>query len=271
MVKIAAVQRSSAGSKEHNIDESLAFARRAARRMPDLDLVLFPEYNNFMAPSPGESLKYAETLDGPYVTAMRDLARELHCYVHTGSFSERVGNKVKNTILVFDREGELAGRYSKIHLSDAMGFKESDYVSAGDELGLVDTDFGRLGICVCYDLRFPEQTRSMAVAGADILLISALWPCGNPLPPRTGHWDVLTRACAIHNLCYVVACNQFGPVGGEIPFGDSRVIDPWGAVIAQASEGTQIVLARLDMEYQRRIRESVATYENRRPELYRLV
>ena len=223
-----------------------------------------------MPPSPQESYQYSETLDGLYITTMKALAKELHCYIDVGSFCERAGDKVKNTVVVIDREGEIAGTYSKVHLADAMGFKESDYVCPGDQLGLVDTDFGKLGVFVCYDMRFAEMSRSLALRGAEIMVISADWPCGDRLPPRTGHWDVFTRATALHNLCHVVACNQFGEVGGETPFGDSRVVDPWGQVIAQAGEGTRIVLAELDMDYQEKIRLRVAIPQNRRPDVYKL-
>lgn len=269
-VKVALIQRCSAGSKEHNLEEITALAREAAAKCPGLDLIMFPEYNNFMPPSPQESYHYSETLDGMYITAMRALAKELGCYIDTGSFCERAGDKVKNTVVVIDRQGEIAGTYSKVHLADAMGFKESDYVCSGDQLGLVDTDFGKLGVFVCYDMRFAEMSRSLALRGAEIMAISADWPCGDRLPPRTGHWDVFTRATALHNLCHVLACNQYGEVGGEIPFGDSRVVDPWGQVIAQAGEGTRIVLAELDMDYQEKIRQRVAIPNNRRPDVYKL-
>ena len=270
MIKIALIQRSADGTKEHNREESLFLARKAADQFHGLDMIVFPEYNAGVAPSPDRAYEIAEEIDGPYVSSLRRLAAELEVNINTGSFAERAANgKTLNTILIIDRKGQIAGRYSKIHLSDAMGFKESDYVQAGDSLGLVETDFGKLGLFVCYDMRFPELSRSLALQGADLLCVSAMWPCGNPLPPRTDHWDVLTRAAAIHNLCHVVACNQCGEVCGERPFGRSCVVDPWGTVLAQSGAGTNIVYAELNMDYQRDVRASVATYENRRPEFYR--
>lgn len=271
MIKVAVIQRSASGTKPHNIEESVRLARRAASQYLGLDLIVYPEDNNAFEPTPTEAYETAETIDGPYVSAMRQVAKELGVNINIGSFTEKLENgKVCNTLLVLNRQGEIAGRYSKIHLSDAMGFKESDYVQHGDSLSLIETDIGKLGIIICYDMRFPEQARSLALQGADILCVSALWPCGNPLPSRTDHWDVLTRATAIYNLSYVVAANQFGKVSGETPFGRSCIVDPWGTVLAQAGEGTQIIYSELDMDYQKKIRQSVATFENRRPDLYKL-
>jgi len=270
MVKVAAIQRAVSLENEVNIKESLELGRRAVREHPGLDLMVFPEYNSSCAFDSPRIHDYAETMDGPYVTAMRELARESGCYVQTGTFIEEAGEKVRNTTLVIDRNGGIAGKYSKIHMSDAFGNMESATISAGSERCIVDTDFGRLGLFICFDLRFPELSRSLTLDGADILVISAMWPCGASLPLRDGHWDVLTRANAIYNLSYVIACNEYRQAGSEAHFGMSRIIDPWGEVISHASNRTCIVYGELDMEYQKKIRDDANTFNCRRPDMYRV-
>ena len=269
MIKVAAVQRCSNGTKEFNINETVSLIRKACSEHPGLDLIVFPEDNNAFEPTHEEALASAETLDGPYITALRKVAAELKVNVHTGSFTEKASDgRVRNTLAIIGRDGNICGTYSKIHLADMMGFKESACVEPGSKLGLIETDIGKIGVMICYDMRFPELGRSLALAGADYIVACSLWPCGAPLPQRIDHYNILARATAIQNLCYVVACNQYGEVGGERPFGESCIIDPWGNVMTHAGEGTQIIYAEFDPEYQKKVRAGIATWENRRPELY---
>lgn len=271
MIKVAAIQRSANGTKEFNIEESCALARRAAATYPGLDLIVFPEDNACFEPTHEETLLSAETMDGPYMTAMKALAKELKVNIHTGSFSEKAGDgHIRNTVAIVGRDGEVCGTYHKIHLADMMGFKESAYVEAGNELGLIKTDIGTIGCMICYDLRFPELARSLCLEGADFIVSCSLWPCGRPLPQRIDHYNILARATAIQNLTYVIACNQYGEVGGERPFGESCIVDPWGNVNAHAGEGTQIIFSELDMDYQKKARDGVASWANRRPDVYKL-
>ena len=133
-----------------------------------------------------------------------------------------------------------------------------------------DTDIGRVGILVCYDLRFPELARGMVQDGADILFVPAFFPAGNPLPPRTDHWDTLVNSTALLNLTYVVAVNQYGKMSTELPFGRSCVVDPWGTVVAQCPNRVSIAYAELDTEYQKQVREKIGSWNNRRPDIYTL-
>ncbi|MDA8229611.1 MAG: hypothetical protein M0T74_18310 [Desulfitobacterium hafniense] len=151
---------------------------------------------------------------------------------------------------------------------DAMSYKESKYIQPGNSIAVFDTDFGRIGMMVCYDLRFPELARTMALQGADIIFVPAAFPAGSPLPPRTDHWDILTQSTALYNTVYLIAANQFGNVGRENPFGRSCIIDPWGTRIVQASGREEIIYGTLDLDYQRSVRESLAVWQNRRPEIY---
>lgn len=203
--------------------------------MPDLDLILLPECVDFLARSPEEALTLAQPIPGPYTMRMSRLARELHVNLVPGSITERTeSGKVRNTTVWIDREGKILGRYSKLHLFDALNYRESDHVQAGDEICLLDTDIGRVGIQICYDCRFPELARTQVLKGADLLCVMACFPLGAPLPVRTEHWDLLIDSMALLNQTWVCAANQLGAVAGQHPFGRSRITDPWGTAVAVA-------------------------------------
>lgn len=271
-VKVALCQRGVTGSKDQNIAETVSMIEEAAEHCPGLDLIIFPEYNYYEALSLEEARANSETMDGRYITEMKKQARRFGVNLIPGSFAETCGEKVKNTCALIDRSGEVAGSYSKVHLMDAIGIRESDAAVPGDKLGVFDTDFGRIGLMVCFDLRFPEQPRSMVLQGADIIFCAASFPTGSPLPPRTDHWDLLVQSTALLNLTWTCAVNQFGSIcgGTENPFGRSMVVDPWGIVTASALGRRDIVYATLDMQHQKEIRGRVATWNCRRPDIYTL-
>ena len=271
-VKVALCQRGVTGSKEQNIAETVSMIEEAAEHCPGLDLIIFPEYNYYEALSLEEARANSETMDGRYITEMKKQARRFGVNLIPGSFAETCGEKVKNTCALIDRSGDVAGSYSKVHLMDAIGIRESDAAVPGDKLGVFDTDFGRIGLMVCFDLRFPEQPRSMVLQGADIIFCAASFPTGSPLPPRTDHWDLLVQSTALLNLTWTCAVNQFGSIcgGTENPFGRSMVVDPWGIVTASALGRRDIVYATLDMQHQKEIRGRVATWHCRRPDIYTL-
>lgn len=270
-VKVALCQRSGYASKEENRKATVAMVEEAVQNCPNLDVVAFPEYSYYLYDDEADGLKSAESLDGPYVTAMRELAKKHRVNLLPGTFTEPASeHKIRNTSVFINREGEIIGKYSKIHLMDAIGMKESDTTEPGNELSVFDTDFGRVGMMVCFDLRFPELARTMVLKGADTIFCMANFAVGTPLPPRTDHWDLLVRSTALYNLTWMCAVNQYGNNGDEHPFGRSMVADPWGTVVAQASGGMGIVYATLDMEYQDKVRDSVATWRCRRPDIYDL-
>ena len=271
-VKVALCQRGVTGSKEQNIAETVSMIEEAAEHCPGLDLIIFPEYNYYESLSLEEARANSETMDGRYITEMKKQARRFGVNLIPGSFAETCGEKVKNTCALIDRSGEVAGSYSKVHLMDAIGIRESDAAVPGDKLGVFDTDFGRIGLMVCFDLRFPEQPRSMVLQGADIIFCAASFPTGSPLPPRTDHWDLLVQSTALLNLTWTCAVNQFGSIcgGTENPFGRSMVVDPWGIVTASALGRRDIVYATLDMQHQKEVRGRVATWNCRTPDIYTL-
>lgn len=270
-VNVAVVQRSGAGAKQENIREMTFSVETAVKNFPQLDVIVFPEYCYFAPTTMEESKQAAEEIPGPFTKAMSTLAKKYNINIIPGTFIENAkSGRIHNACVFIDRHGEILATYRKIHLMDAIGYKESDYVEAGKEMCVFDSDIGRVGMMVCYDLRFPELARSMVLKGADILFVPSAFPSGDPLPPRTDHWDILVRSAALYNLTYVVVANQFGPLNDDNLFGRSSIVDPWGTVISSASGRQDIIYATLDMGFQKQVRDKVATWINRKPEVYDL-
>jgi len=215
----------------------------------------------------------AEPLDGPTVAWARALARELGVELVPGSLLERLEgeDKLANTSLHIDAEGEVRASYRKLHMFDVevggRRYRESELELAGEEIVLSHTAQGAgLGLTVCYDLRFPELYRILAVRGAELITV----PAAFTLPTTRDHWEVLLRARAIENQLYVIAANQYGPhPAGQHSGGRSMIVDPWGIVLAQAPDGEGYVIAEADLEREREIRSSLPSLANRRAESYR--
>ncbi len=269
-IKVAVIQMGADGDKSENLHKALSLIDQAIERHPGLDLVVLPEYCNG-EPTPSNVKKIAEPIPGQFSQAMSAKARSKEVNLVSGSFAEASADgRAYNTTLVFDRRGMEIGRYRKTHLMDALAFRETAFMAPGDELCLCETDFGRLGVMVCYDMRFPEMARSLALGGAGVIAIPAAFPSGDLLPPRTDHWEILTTSTALYNLCYVVAANQFGRLGKDRPFGRSAIVDPWGIAVAKAQGREDIVCGEIDLEYVSALRRRLPTLEMRRPELYKL-
>ncbi len=215
----------------------------------------------------------AESLAGPTVAWARGLARELGVELVPGSLLELLEGeeKLANTSLHIDAEGEVRAVYRKLHMFDVeVGgrvYRESELELPGEEIVLSHTSAGvGLGLTVCYDLRFPELYRILAVQGAQLITV----PAAFTLPTTRDHWEVLLRARAIENQLFVIAANQFGPhPAGQHSGGRSMIVDPWGIVLAQAPDGEGYVLAEADMARLQQIRASLPSLANRRAESYR--
>lgn len=273
MINVAICQCASVGSPEENLNSMASMALEAVKSHKDLDLVVFPEYAYYSPLDIEESKKVAIDLnkDHPFITKMKEIAKEYKVNIIPGSFAEKAeDDRVRNTSIFINREGQIIGKYSKIHLMDAASYKESSYVSPGDKMCLVDADFGRIGLMVCYDLRFPELARSMCLQGAKFIVVPSMFPSGQPLPPRVDDWDLLIRSTALTNLTYVVAANQFGSVHKDNPFGRSAIVDPRGTIVSGASGRVGIIYGSIDLDYQKQVQENLAVWINRRPDVYRL-
>jgi predicted amidohydrolase len=267
---VAALQMTSTADIERNLGIAESLVARAAER--GAQLAALPENFAFLR-SEGEPVPEPQALDGPWVRRMREAARRHRVAVLLGSLPERVAGdaRVHNTSVLLDAQGETVAVYRKIHLFDIdipgmEHLKESRAVRAGDEPVVADLplDGGpplRIGLTICYDLRFPELYRLLARRGARILAVPSAFT------ERTGkdHWEVLLRARAIENLAYVVAPAQVGVHGrGRASHGHALVVDPWGAVIAQVADGEGIALAELDFDRQDRLRRELHALDHRR-------
>jgi predicted amidohydrolase len=267
-LRVACVQINSSPSKAENLERMEPLVARAAAT--GADLVLLPEKWNGLG-SHEILLDVAEALDGgETVEAMSRWSRTHGVTLVGGSIAERREgrDKLANTCVVFDPDGEVAAVYRKIHMFDVevggVVYRESEIEEPGDGPVSCEVEGWRLGLTVCYDLRFPELYRILAVEGAELVTV----PAAFTLFTGKDHWELLLRARAVENQSYVVAANQWGAVEGKASYGRSSIVDPWGVVLAQAPDGDGVVSAELDRAHMERIRRSVPSLANRQPAAY---
>jgi len=265
----AAVQLTSTADRERNLETADRLTRAAAAA--GASLVLLPEKWSVLG-TPEQTAAGAEPFDGPALTWARAIARELGIDLVAGSIAERVEGQEKgsNTSVHIGPDGEVRATYRKMHMFDVevggRTYRESDHEQPGDEIVLTSTaDGAEIGMTVCYDLRFPELFRILAVRGARVLTV----PSAFTLATTREHWEVLLRARAIEDQCFVVAANQIGEHAPGIRSGGrSMIVDPWGVVLAQAPDTETFITAELDFERLEEIRRSVPSLANRRPRSY---
>ena len=267
-MRVAAVQLNSTAEKERNLAAAERQVRAAAAA--GAQLVVLPEKWNLLAG--GEDLAAgAEPLDGPSLGAAREWARELGVHLLAGSISERgaAGEKASNTSVLIGPAGDDLAVYRKIHLFDVdaggVSYRESEFERPGTEAVATAAGDLSVGMTVCYDLRFPELFRILALRGARVIAV----PSAFTLATGRDHWEVLLRARAIENQLFVLAPNQFGEAPPHYSsFGRSMIVDPWGVVLATAPDEECFVSADLDLEAQDRVRESLPSLANRQPAAY---
>lgn len=238
---VAVAQYAPTGDKTANLGVIEGLLRQAAER--GARLVVLPEYATFTVPAmDNRFVESAEPLDGPTVTRITEIAKELGLTVIAGVNETADEGRIHNT-LVGLQDGEIKAVYRKVHLYDAFGYKESDKVQAADpgRPELVEVDGFTVGMQTCYDLRFPEVSRTLVDAGAEILALPAEWVPG---PLKEYHWNTLIRARAIENTAYVVAADQCAPTGA----GNSTVVDPMGIALASVGEAQGLGVAVVERE-----------------------
>ena len=274
-MQAAAVQLNSTADFGANLATADRLTRAAAA--DGARLIVLPEKWTAMG-SEEELRACAQPLDGPAVSWARDTAAELGVDLVAGSFLERIPGEERfaNTCVHVSASGGVRAVYRKLHMFDVRidgrSYRESDIELPGEEIVLSQTTSGEagapgvgLGLSICYDLRFPELFRVLAVGGARIIAL----PSAFTLPTTRDHWEVLVRARAIENQTFVIAANQVGPhPGGLRSGGRSMIVDPWGVVLAQAPDGEHRILAELDLERQAEIRAQLPVLAHRRPEAY---
>ncbi|HEY7836827.1 MAG TPA: carbon-nitrogen hydrolase family protein [Solirubrobacteraceae bacterium] len=268
-MKVAAVQLNSGADRAANLAAADRLARAAAAE--GAQLIVLPEKWTAMG-TEQQLREAAEPLDGPAVTWARETARELGVEIVAGSILEQLSGREKlaNTSVHVDSTGEIRAVYRKVHMFDVeVGgrvYRESELEQPGEEIVLSQTAGGvGLGLSICYDLRFPELYRILAVRGARIITI----PAAFTLATTRDHWETLVRARAIEDQAFVIAANQVGEhPGGQHSGGRSMIVDPWGIVLAQAPDTEAAILAELDLERQEQIRAKLPSLANRRPGAY---
>ncbi|HWK28544.1 MAG TPA: carbon-nitrogen hydrolase family protein [Solirubrobacter sp.] len=268
-MRAAAVQLQSTPDRDRNLAAADRLIRDAARA--GAELVVLPEKWPVLG-TPEQTIAAAEPFDGPILEWAKGIAAELAIDLVAGSFSERTDEpRGHNTSVHISPDGELKATYRKIHMFDVeVGgrvYRESEHEAPGDEIVLSQTHAGAgLGLTICYDVRFPELYRILAVRGAEIIAV----PAAFTFATTRDHWEILLRARAIEGQAFVVAANQIGEHAPGIRSGGrSMIVDPWGVVLATAPDTETFVVADLDLERQAEIRRTLPSLANRRPAAYR--
>jgi len=266
---VAAIQMNSQDNKEKNVQSAENLIDNAAEK--GAKLVVLPEMFNYLGPGE-QKLVEAEKIPGPTTQRMMDKATQHGMFVIAGSILEisPAPDKVYNTSVFINPEGQIIAKYRKIHLFDVVvegqtPYEESAGVIPGEEIVTAVTNFGTVGLSVCYDLRFPELYCALSNRGSRIISI----PAAFTLHTGLAHWEVLIRARAIENSSYVIAAGQVGshPVNREC-FGNSMIVDPWGTVVARAPNRESVVIAEVDLDYLDKVRKNLPSITHRRREVY---
>lgn len=264
---MAVIQMDTRDNKDANLKAACDFIDEAASK--GAKFVSFPEVFNVI----DEGQEAPELVpEGRTISLMAEKARRHHLWIHYGSIAEvnPEGDRKFNTTAVLNPQGEMVAKYRKLHtfditLPDGSVAEESARIKPGREIVTVGTEMGCLGLSICYDIRFPELYRYLALHGAQILFA----PANFRMATGKDHWEALLRARAIENTCYVVAAGQYGKKHGTSDsFGNSMIVDPWGTVVARASEGAGIAVGEIDLEYLDKVRAHLPSLKNRRADVY---
>lgn len=270
-IKIACCQMNVVENKRVNIDKAREMISTAASL--GAKIITLPEI--FNCPYDNKYFRdYAETFqDGETIAMLASSAKKNKIFLVGGSIPELDNNKVYNTSFIFNDEGKLIGKHRKVHLfdidiKDKIRFKESEVLSYGDSFTVMDTPYVRIGVAICYDIRFPEQIRIMALKGAKLILV----PAAFNTTTGPAHWDILFRTRALDNQVYIAATSPARNLKSSyVAYGHSLVADPYGKIINQLDEKEGILIFNLDLDYIDKIREELPLLKHRRTDLYELV
>lgn len=269
-IKVAAIQMPTVTDKMQNIRTAGIYLEKIKDEKPDF--VILPEM--FCCPYQTQNFPvYAEEEGGPVWQQLSEYAKQYGIYLIGGSMPEKdAEGKVYNTSYIFDRQGKQIGKHRKVHLFDidvtgGQTFKESDTLTAGDHDTVFDTEFGRMGVMLCFDIRFPELARMMVNDGAKAIFV----PAAFNMTTGPAHWELSFRTRALDNQIYMIGCAPMrDESAGYISWGHSIVTDPWGRVIDMLDEKEGVLLTELDLDYEEQVREELPLLKSRRKDMYRL-
>lgn len=268
--KVAVCQMLVVDDKDANIEKAVHLMEKSGRS--GADLVVLPEmfncpYENEKFPLYAENRADSETLN-----AVSSAAREQGVYLVAGSIPERDDDKIYNTSFIINPQGEVIGSHRKLHLFDVdvpegITFKESDTLTAGDKVTVRDTDLARIGVAICYDIRFPELSRLLALEGVELMVL----PGAFNMTTGPVHWETLIRSRAIDNQFFLAAASPARDTSASyVAYGHSMIVDPWGEVLAEAGSGEEIIYADIQLNRIKEVRSQIPVLENRRMDIYDL-
>jgi predicted amidohydrolase len=265
MTKVAIVQFKASTKKEPNLKKILDYIKKAAQSKADI--IAFPEYMMFYTPASqtaAQVAELAESIDGDFVQKIKDAAKDNHIQV-IGTIYEKTKNtknRVYDTAFLIDDKGKLVYTYRKIHLYDALGFKESAKMASGSKIpSPAKSKLGKIGMLICYDLRFPEISRILTLAGSQVLVAPSAWVQGES---KEEHWLALNRTRAIENGCYVIAPDHVG----HIYCGRSLVVDPYGRILLDMKKKQGMAIVDISLDKIKKIRRDLPLLKNRRTDIY---
>ena len=269
-VKIALCQMNVIDNKDENLKKASLMIKKACKNS---DFIVLPEMFNCPY-SNDKFIEYCENESDSYtLKKISSLASQNNVYILAGSIPEKEDEKLYNTSYLFDREGEIIAKHRKMHLfdidvKDRITFKESDVLTAGDEFTVVETEFGKIGIGICYDIRFPELARIMVENGALILF----YPGAFNMTTGPAHWELLFRSRALDNQVYCIGvAPALNKDASYHSFGHSIITSPWGEVIDEASDKEEIIYGEIDLSEIKKIREELPLLKNKREDLYEVI
>ncbi len=269
-IRVAILQTQVFEDKKANLQQAEKLLGQVA--LQNIDLAILPEMFNCPYET-GRFPVYAEEEGGESFRACSAMAEKYGIYLAVGSMPERDRQgRIYNTAYVFDRQGRRIAKHRKLHLFDidvegGQSFRESDTLSAGDEITVFDTEFCRMGICICYDLRFPEIFRLMALDGAEVVLV----PAAFNMTTGPAHWELLFRQRAVDNQAWFIGVASARDCqAGYVSWGHSIVTDPWGSVVMQMDEKPGVRVVEIDLDMGKRVRRELPFLSQRRTDLYRV-
>ncbi|MES0342167.1 MAG: carbon-nitrogen hydrolase family protein [Candidatus Humimicrobiaceae bacterium] len=270
ITNIALCQMNISTDKHANLQKAESMIRKAFLEN-NSDIIVLPEmfncpydYNYFS--------RFSETFQGETASMLSGIAKELNIYIIGGSMPEKDGERIYNTSFIFGKDGKIIARHRKIHLfdiniKDSISFKESRYITPGEDITVFNTDICTIGVAICYDMRFPELIRKMTLMGAKLIIIPAAF---NTIT-GPAHWHITARARALDNQVFFACASPARDTGSAYDvYGHSLVVDPWGSIIVEAGKNETLLNAKLDLTKIKKIREELPLLKHRRPDIYKL-